>query len=482
MNKTLISSSQLPIFYIGIALLLSFFLLKSLSFTFLFIVPLFLGLALHKRLTILTILASVYTTFYVPTTLIWTNFKMFGVDANSSLNYIIYNPLGICIMVGCLTYIFSHRKCLITVMLRYNKPLVHIRMLLIEILLLSAILMFNYVYILFRGGHPLIAGYINLFVAPISLFVAIILGVIDNDFREHDLNSVLNALLILSFLLACFGICEFLQKDNFILSSLSTPESLEYYAPYYSMREDSPYRIFTLMGHPLTNASLFLAATLYSLVTKRIKVYLVVIFMIANLLTFSRASILLTSSLFLLFFFLKRPKAIGMRFLAILASCLLLTALYLSPLKHSVERRFISDDAHGSTMIRIGALAYVKNNLARNVPDMLLGKGAGKSLEISREHLISQGSFEIPWIIFAVDNGIFVTVIYLGILAHVLIALLAGIKRNYDISIVAFLVTLGVCIQLSSYNSIACPLSNMGYFLWFLLALSMGYQLTLPQK
>jgi hypothetical protein len=312
--------------------------------------------------------------------------------------------------------------------------------------------------------------------------VAIALGIIKNDLRKNDLNTVLKALLIISCFVACFGIFEFLQKENPIFSSLQTQESLELNAPYYSMIEDSPYRIFTLMGHPLRNASLFLAAILISLAMKRTGVILAVVFLIANLLTFARTSIILAPLLLFLFLILKKQEGIGMRFLLLSVSCIILIGIYLSPLRHGIEGRFGSVDAEGSAVIRIQALEYVKNSLVGNIPDMLIGKGSGKSREISGEYVRSGLSFENPWIMMAIDNGIIVTIVYMGILMHLLILLFRGVERKNDISIISFLVILGECIQLSSYNALMSPLDQMSLFLWFLFTLSIGYNLLNQDK
>jgi hypothetical protein len=479
MNKKITTFLVVAPLYVGAALLLSFFLLKSIPLTILFIVPILLGSVLHKKLTVLLILTIVYiTVFHTLTTILWTEFKVFDLNKQGSINFIIYNPFSTSIFVGFLTYIMLNSKTLISVLIRPSRGLTKIRNLLIEVIILSVVLVFNYIYIISKGGHPVVAGYFKLFVLPIYMFLAIALGIIRADLREADFNTVVKALLISSCLLACFGIFEFLQKENPILSCLRTKESLEWYAPYYSMIGNSPYRIFTLMGHPLNNASCFLAALVYSLVVKRTWAFLLtLLFMIANVLTFSRTTIVLAPSLLFLLFFLKKHKAIGMRFLLILSSCLIVTSVYVSPLRHGVEGRFGSAEGQGSAMIRVWALEYVKNNLVGSIPDMLLGKGAGKSREISEKYVRPGLSFEIPWIMMAIDNGIIATIIYMGILMHVLIVLLRGVKRKDDISIISFLVICGECILLSSQNAIISPLSQMGLFLWLLLALSMGYKL-----
>lgn len=481
MNKNITASLAVAPLYVGAALLLSFLtflILESIPFALLLIVPILLGIALQKKLTVLVILTIMYiTVFHTLTTILWTEFRFLELKGHGSINFIIYNPFSTTIFVGLLTYIILNFKTVIIVLIRPSGGLTQIRRIVIEIIILIVVLLFNYIYIMSKGGHPVVAGYFNLFLLPISMFLAIVLGIIKGDLREADLNTVVKGLLILSCFLACFGIFEFLLKENPILSCLRTKESLEWHASYYSMTEDSPYRIFTLMGHPLTNASLFLAAVLYSLVMKKTWVFLIALFMIANVLTFARTTTVLAPSLLFLFFVLRKEKAIGMRFLLIVVGCLIVSGIYLSPLKHGVERRFGSADAEGSTMIRVWALAYVKNNLVGNIPELLLGRGEGESRAISGEYVEPGASFEIPWIMMAIDNGIIVTVIYMGILMHVLIVLVRGVKRKDDISIISFLVILGECIQLSSYNAITSALSQMGLFLWFLLALSIGYKL-----
>jgi hypothetical protein len=483
MNKNITTFLPVAFLYVGAALLLSFFLLASIPLTFLFIVPILVGLALHKKLTVLLILTIVYVTvFHTLTSLLWSEFKVFESNGKGSINFIIYNPFSTTICVGFLTYIILNVKTFVIVLIRQSRGLKQIRTIVIEVIILTVVLLFNYVYIIGKGGHPLIAGYFYLFFLPMLMFVAIVLGSIKHDLREADFNTVLKALLIASCALACFGIFEFLQKENPIVSCLRTKGSLEWYASYYSMTEESPYRIFTLMGHPLSNASLFIAAVLYSLVMKRTWVFLIVLFMIANVLTFARTAMVLAPSLLFLFFLLRKQKAIGIRFLLILVCCLILTGVYLSPLGRGVERRFGSATSQGSTMIRVGALAYVKNSLVGNIPDMLLGRGAGESREMSGEYVVPGASFEIPWIMMAIDNGIIVTIIYMGILMHVSIVLLRGVKRKDDMSIISFLVILGECTQLSTYNALMSPVNQMSLFLWLLLALSMGYKLVREER
>jgi hypothetical protein len=145
--------------------------------------------------------------------------------------------------------------------------------------------------------------------------VAIVVGIIRTDLREADFNTVLKALLILSCFLACFGICEFLLKGNPIFSYLRTKESLEWHAAYYRGTTVSPYRIFTLMGHPLENASLFLVFFIPCYEENQ-DLFDSFVYDCKSVVIFTnkyRSNPLLL----LLFICLKAQKAIGMRFLLI---------------------------------------------------------------------------------------------------------------------------------------------------------------------
>ena len=474
MIKTIYVSKLKYLLVVGVSLILSFCLLNSPLPTVLFLLAFIVGTVLHKKIKVLLVLTILYILFFCTlTSILWTEY-LGSVDM-MYLDVIIYNPLLTCILTGFLMYVVLNTKILLFILRTKLKKFRMIKFISIELLILIVFLLLNYLFIKISGGHPVIAVYVNTFFLPITMFVAVKIAVIKKDLRKSDFITILKITLFLSLLLACFGVYEFAVKENFLFEHLQTKDpSIRLSEIYLSMSDSTPYRIFTFMGHPLKSAFLFMVAALYSLIMKRTRFFLLTVFTIANILTFSRATIILIPPLLLLFLVLRSEAGIGRRMLFISAVLLIGVSIYISPLRQNIVGRFESSE--GSTAVRVRALKYVKNTLPGNIPNLLLGKGAGSSWEISERFIMSGSSFEIPWIMMAIDNGIIVTSIYMFILLHILIVLFKNIKRNDVLSIVSFLVLLGGLIQLSSTSAIVNP-AQMSLFLWYIISLAIGYRL-----
>ena len=472
MNKTIYITKSEYLFAGSLALILSLCFIKSPILTGLFLWPFVLGIVLHKKIKVLLILTILYILFfYTLTTILWSEYLPFIVKGRGYLK-IIYNPFLICILVGFLMYLVLNINNLLFIFRTKLKEFKMIKVIFIELLILIVFLIFNYSFIKINGGYPDIASYINNFFMPVTMFIAVIIAIIKKDLEKSFLIRILKITLSLLLSLVCFGVYEFAMKENFLFENLQTVGSFIWNRPYFIFNTQSPYRIFTFIGHPLRNASIFMVAALFSLSMNRKRFFLFITFIIATILTFSRSAIIVIPPLVLLFFVIKKEQVIGRRMLLICIVVLICVSIYFLPLKQSIETRFKTSEA--STEVRWRALKYAKNTMFENIPNLLLGKSGGESREVSK-YVTGEGvSFEIPWIMMAIDKGIIVAFMYIFVLGQILIVLFKKIKRDDAFSIILFLVVLGLLIQLSAYNGIV-SFSPSSLFLWYIITIAIGY-------
>ena len=265
--------------------------------------------------------------------------------------------------------------------------------------------------------------------------------------------------------------------ENLFLENLKTNSSFFFNRPYFEWAHTHYYRIFTLLGHPLTNGLVLLIAMIYSFSLEKFNYFFASIIIIGIVLTQSRIAIILTLLALLVYVCLYRRQdikytVIFKTILLIGLSLFLLILTEASPFKTIISGRF--QDIGMSAPQRFAGIDYFFNTILTNPGSFFWGKGHDYSLIISSQQFHSKTmiSFELGWLMIAIDYGLLVAV---PIFFIWLLIVVKSFKISLidNLSLVLFISITCSLILVNSNNGLL-TISTESCSLWFVLSLSTG--------
>lgn len=262
-----------------------------------------------------------------------------------------------------------------------------------------------------------------------------------------------NILIIVNVI---YGLVDFLtgKKIQTVLANLLY--GTNYYVSIQWDMQSQVYRLFSLLGHPLTNMllliifiSMNLAYTHYY--NEKTNVPLNIVFLITIIGTVvcnSKFGIGIISAILISIIIVKKKKLRNLLLLLIIC----LSVLGIGPVKQNIVQRFLMASENGDlTNGRMSAMDYLSNSDVP-FPNVFIGKGMGTSDSLLQS-VSSLNNIELPTVMYMYDYGIFITfLIYLILYLYPIIIFFKN--RHFYL---AFLFTL-IFIFANSYNGMAVSL------------------------
>lgn len=289
------------------------------------------------------------------------------------------------------------------------------------------------------------------------MFPLLIIGI---NLKKEELTIIFNKCLSLLNTVVCIlmvlGIFDYITKGSFQLFLLKYGFFNERYVELVKMESaGGTYRYYSLFGHPLRTAQLFLTFFILNNIfnkyfyTKMNPFIVSVITLIGVTLSNSKTGVLL--SLILILFFNSSQSKKGKRIYWFLSLVMLIFLLSSQFFGSTVLKRVSAADLSGGRNDLVHALI----NGTIEKPGFL-GGGTNFSLKVSSTGDSGATSFEYPLIMFSYDLGIGPTLfLYIILLIYPLYKLI--MYRNYYLAFMLIILSLDV----NSYNG----LTNVGDFM-----------------
>lgn len=270
------------------------------------------------------------------------------------------------------------------------------------------IVVFSIVTLIKRGfnGFPII---ITNYLGPILLIV--FYNNVKGSLQKEKIQTVLRVFLITAFFIGIFGLAEYFLQWN-PLRNVYRMYGWNY------QQQVGQYRILTILGHPLDNASYFLsamAAVSLCVGDRRLKYLALLFFTAAILITGSRSMFAL--AILMMLFSNNRGCRLEIRELAPkIAAVALVLALFYTPLGNTIVNRMNTVEGVQSTQARVLLVQYFLDNY-KNINLRGIGS-ASESVKLvdSTNSIII---LENPWIILFIEVS-YLFLIYVVFLFFVL--------------------------------------------------------------
>ena len=310
------------------------------------------------------------------------------------------------------------------------------------------IFLFNIISLLyFKIGFSSVYRYSYGILVPL-LLIGIRLEQIKEVIRKFL--RLFNWLIILNVI---YGLADYLsgKKLQFILADLLY--SSHYYSSIQSDMANGVYRLFSLLGHPLTNMLLLIIFVSVNILyfhyykeTAHIPIYLVYLTVIfGTFLVNSKFGIILLTIILMSTILTGKKKARNLFYIFVCS----IAVLSSQSLRENVISRFLQASESGDLSNgRFSAIESLMNSQV-NFPYIFLGKGIGASDTLLRS-ISDLNNIEIPIIMYSFDYGIFPTLLLYIILYFIPACLFIKNKHYY----LLFLFTI-ITIFANSYNGIA---------------------------
>lgn len=262
--------------------------------------------------------------------------------------------------------------------------------------------------------------------------------------------KIYNWLIIVNVI---FGFIDYLsgKKLQFILANLLYPT--HYYNSVQNDVKSGIFRMFSLLGHPLTNTLLviiFISINLayYHYYKKKAHISLYVVYLVTivgALLCNSKLGLGIIGAILLSTVVIGKKKGRNLFFIAVSS----IGALSIESIRENVVKRFLIASERGDlTNGRLSALDALSGNHSL-LPNNFIGKGIGSS-DTLLQSVSSLNNIEIPFIMYMYDYGIFSTILIYVILYLLPVFILIRNKHFY----LFFLFTM-IFLFANSYNGLA---------------------------
>lgn len=452
--------------YIGVAIIsfiISVLFVSSpllLSISLIIIVVSCLSYKNHKLLVFSTCFYIVFYSIFDPLNSL----------ATRGLETIIFSPIALLICVSNTLYLVLNIKSVSVIRIRDQ----WIKLLFIMVgLLILCVLIGGGIVFLKKGGSGISTIYFPVLI-PILLFARLLLSAIKEDITVSDIGVFIKIFLGFALLNALMAVCEYLMRRNLFYDYIAQLSPQIVAPSYYGFKERS-YRVFTLAGHPLRNAGIFLVGMMFALTLKRWRYLFSMVFLLGILLTLSRVAFLLAASLMVIYFLLKFRKNSFAWFFdlwgLIFVCCITAIILLSFHLGQDLISRFVRDEA--SSRPRIEAIQYVSRHVLASPQNYLLGGGVGASIYESSLALKNRAqSFELGLVMMLVDYGIVLTLLSM-IFIIVFLQRIFSVRSFSRRELPLFLASLGILIQANSYNGLL-TVSPASLFVCFVLGLALA--------
>jgi hypothetical protein len=241
------------------------------------------------------------------------------------------------------------------------------------------------------------------------------------------------------------------------------------FTSWYSGASGKFYRITTLIGHPLKNATYFLFSIPIAMCIFRrpFNFIFVSLLFIATFVTGSRAASIL-AVISLIFYYVYFDANVVKQIRTILAASVIILISYFSllhsPLGSTLVQRFAGEGE--SSIVRVRSLANIGHAALNNI---FVGSGVGSSFDSSSSFFGYNIGYENPWIMLIVDVGIPTTLLYFGIICVVVLQ-----KRRYlksgGLNKALYISFISTLTMITSYNSFGSR-NTLNFLLWLNVAL-----------
>lgn len=362
------------------------------------------------------------------------------------------HPAGTVVFLGAFFYLVFNSNRLIKKMSE-NKILIIITALMGIFFVLTASQTF-----LFRGVRGMPQCLEN-YLFPLTFFLYLVL--LDKETAVKMLKAYTSVLI----LIVIYGLFEYAAKFNFLYDGLYKNSFLD----WYGIISNEGYRVTTTVGHPLKNATYFLAGLALSLrlFKKPYNIIFPALFFLGILTTGSRIGLILAAFCYCLNYieFNFNPKKIVKTLVIFFSlSAFFIGAMKFSPFSETLKYRI--EGSHESALIRIYSIQNLLNVAKDN---FFTGKGMGACMDESAQ-LFNRGiGFENPWIMLIADAGLAGAAIYFSVLMLIIFSNLvylqySDIRKGIYVCLASFL------LMTASYNSFGTK-DMANFLLWFIIAL-----------
>jgi hypothetical protein len=226
--------------------------------------------------------------------------------------------------------------------------------------------------------------------------------------------NILNTLIILLLL---YGIIDYLLKGKIQLYMAMNLLSGEMQNLILLEHSWGIYRMYSFIGHPLTNANYFLTFYCFNIINNKyfapkVNDYLLIILTLIGLILSSSKTALIIVLFLMIFNSNSKHKVPYYVIMSIFLAVLFNTEIF----QANLMKRFLDGIQSGD--LSTGRNALVKqllfNSNAR--PDLIFGGGIGYSIKVARSLLGQISNFEYPIIMLAFDYGIIEAILIYGII------------------------------------------------------------------
>ncbi|MBT2646881.1 hypothetical protein J7E52_09125 [Bacillus sp. ISL-34] len=298
------------------------------------------------------------------------------------------------------------------------------------------------------------------------------------DYVFRKFLNFYNWLIILNVI---YGLIDYLSGKKL---QLILGDFLYFTSFYDSIHGDysiGVYRLFSLLGHPLTNMLLLLIFLCFNLANRhylRIKtnVSIVVVYLITILgmiLCNSKLGIALTCIILLSTLFIGKKKYRNFIYMFIP----FILVLSNDALKQNVLQRFINASDQGD--ITNGRFSAINSLLENGVlPNMFIGRGIGSSDSILQSVSNNLSNIEIPLVMFMFDYGIFTTFLF-----YILIYFFPAFVLLKNRHLYLFFLFNMIFLFSNSYNGLAVSIgiAHIAFFSTMMI-LNLSIYLTIKRK